>query len=169
MAMRSEYARHGGGFVENIALVCERSRGNVLVKDRDAHGAVQYHRHLREGTVSACVTTPSQFAATSDGRVAFSLRHPRADGATHVVFPELAVMHKLAALVPPPGRHAVKYFGVLSSASPLRSEVVPPRPFELGPSSVMMSPGGFPMGVSSELSRRASWAQLLRRVYGIDA
>lgn len=80
----------------------------------------------------------SQFRATRDGRVAFQLRHPRADGATHIVLPEPAVLHRLAALVPAPGRHAVKYFGVLSSASPLRAEVVPTVPLTLDlPSAVL--------------------------------
>jgi len=58
------------------------------------------------------VFAAGQFRATQDGRVAFTLRHPRADGATHVVFPQLSVLHKLSALVPAPRRHAVKYFGV---------------------------------------------------------
>ena len=94
--------------------------------------------------------------------MAFQLRHPRSDGATHVVFPQLTVLHKLSALVPAPGRHTVRYFGVLSSASPLRPEVVPP-PITLGASSVMLP--------SSPVSpaRRATWAQLLRRVYDLDA
>jgi len=128
----------------------------------------------RRRIVRYCLRPPyasSQFSATADGRVAFALRHPRADGSTHVVFPELTVLHKLSALVPTPRRHAVKYFGVLASASPLRTEVVPSPPIELGPSSVMMSPAGGEVAVSSpqpKPNRRASWAQLLRRVYGID-
>ena len=109
----------------------------------------------------------SQFRATRDGRVAFQLRHPRADGATHIVLPELAVVHRLAALVPAPGRHAVKYFGVLSSASPLRAEVVPPVPLTLSLRSAAICEGA--PGLSGPPSRRASWAQLLRRVYGIDS
>jgi hypothetical protein len=127
----------------------------------------------RRRIVRYCLRPPfaaSQFTATRDGRVAFSLRHPRADGATHVVFPELTVLHKLSALVPPPGRHAVKYFGVLASASPLRQEVVPPPPIDLGlASSEILSAADVPAARISAPGRRASWAQLLRRVYDIEA
>lgn len=130
-----------------------------------AAGDVERRRRI----VRYCLRPPfasSQFTATADGRVAFTLRHPRADGATHVVFPELTVLHRLSALVPAPGRHAVKYFGVLSSASPLRPEVVPAPPIELSMRSSVMTDRG---EVSSAPGRRASWAQLLRRVYGIES
>jgi len=59
-----------------------------------AAGDVERRRRI----VRWCLRPPfaaAQFSATQDGRVAFALRHPRADGATHVVFPELTVLHKL--------------------------------------------------------------------------
>ena len=124
----------------------------------------------RRRIIRYCLRPPfasAQVTATIDGRVAFQLRHPRSNGATHVVFAELAWMRKVAAIMPPPGRHLVKYFGVLSSASPLRPEVVPVPPIELGLSSAVMTEGGAGT-VSVPLGRRGSWAELLRRVYGID-
>jgi hypothetical protein len=100
-----------------------------------------------------------------DGRVALELRHPRGNGATHAVFTELGFMRKLAAIVPPPGRHEVRYFGVLSSASRLRSEVVPVPRVELGlgPSTSAVTPE------PSSAGRSRSWAKPLERVYGLDA
>ena len=115
-----------------------------------------------------CLRPPfasAQLRETDDGRVAFELRHARWDGATHVVFTEEGVVRRLAALVPPKGRHVVRYFGVLSSASRLRPLVVPVPRVELG-----VRPALTPTEVPAPAlqRRRATWAQLLRRVYGIE-
>jgi len=59
-----------------------------------------------------------------DGRVAYRVRHSRR-GETHRVMEPLEFMARLAALVPPPRHALTKYFGVLSSHSRLRAEVVP--------------------------------------------
>jgi len=72
-------------------------------------------------------------------------------------------MHKLSALVPAPRRHLVRYFGVLSSASPLRWEVVPSPPISLPASTRILSTS------SVSPARRATWADLLRRVCDVDA
>ena len=126
----------------------------------------------RRRIVRYCLRPPlctGQVRPTRDGRVAFRLRHPRSNGATHVVFPELAFLRKLAAIVPPPGRHETKYFGVLASASRLRSEVVPTPPIDLNLPSAAATISGEDIGVAlAGHPRRASWATLLRRVYGAD-
>jgi hypothetical protein len=122
-------------------------------------------REKRRRIVRYCLRPPlcaNQVRATRDGRVSLELRHAWSDGATHAVFTELLFMRKLAAIVPPPGRHQVVYFGVLSSASRLRSEVVPAPRVELG-----HGPEALAMAAPSD--RRVSWAKLLQRVYGVDA
>jgi hypothetical protein len=60
-----------------------------------------------------------------DGRLLYALRHRWSDGTTHVVFEPLELIDRLAALVPPPRFHTVRYHGVLASRSKHRSEVVP--------------------------------------------
>jgi len=127
----------------------------------------------RRRIIRYCLRPPfasAQVTATMDGRVAFQLRHPRNNGATHVVFAELAWMRKVAAILPPPGRHVVKYFGVLSSGSPLRGEVVPAPPLELelSAAAVLSVEGELGHVALPQRPRAASWAQLLRRVYNID-
>jgi len=62
-----------------------------------------------------------------DGRIAYQLRYPRR-GATHRVMTPLELMARLCALVPPPRHPLVRYFGVLSSHSSWRAEVVPRLP-----------------------------------------
>ncbi len=60
-----------------------------------------------------------------DGRLLYELRHRWRDGTTHVAFEPLELIDRLAALVPPPRLHTVRYFGVLASRSKHRAEVVP--------------------------------------------
>jgi hypothetical protein len=61
----------------------------------------------------------------ADGRLLYELRHRWRDGTTHVAFEPLELIDRLAALVPPPRFHTVRYHGVLASRSKHRSQVVP--------------------------------------------
>jgi hypothetical protein len=61
----------------------------------------------------------------ADGRLLYELRHRWRDGTTHVVFEALELIDRLAALVPPPRFHTVRYHGVLASRSKYRADVVP--------------------------------------------
>ena len=60
----------------------------------------------------------------SDGRVCYRLKQPFRDGTTAVVLSPVDFIGRLAALVPPPRFHLVRYAGVLSSHSSLRPKVV---------------------------------------------
>lgn len=78
---------------------------------------------------------------------------------------------RLCALVPPPGFHMVRYFGVLASHHHLRPRVVPSRD---------PLPGQFPLAFAgrdsaepegppqSKAPRRIGWASLLARVFAVD-
>ena len=72
----------------------------------------------------------------------------------------LALIARLAALVPPPRRHTVRNFGVLASHNASRSQVVP------APASLPLSPTG-PAKPASK-SRYIPWAELLRRAFAIE-
>jgi hypothetical protein len=61
----------------------------------------------------------------ADGRLLYELRHRWRDGTTHVAFEPLELIDRLAALVPPPRFHTVRYHGVLASRSKHRAKVVP--------------------------------------------
>lgn len=60
-----------------------------------------------------------------DGSVRLEFKRPWSDGTSSVELEPLALIARLAALVPPPRRHLVRYFGVLSSHASSRSRVVP--------------------------------------------
>ena len=60
---------------------------------------------------------------------------------------------------PPPKRHAVRYFGVLSSHATSRSDVVP-KPAAPAPAD--------DKGKPKNTSKYISWSELLRRTFGIE-
>jgi hypothetical protein len=83
------------------------------------------------------------------------------DGTTSVKLAPLALIARLAALVPPPKRHLVRYFGVLSSHAASRSEVVP-APAEPTPATPVEQ------DKSKNTSRYIRWSELLRRTFGFE-
>jgi len=72
----------------------------------------------------------------------------------------VALIARLAALVPPPKRHLVRYFGVLSSHAASRSEVVPAPAEPPPPPTARDKPAG--------KSRYIPWAELLRRTFRFE-
>ncbi|MEK6716397.1 MAG: transposase, partial [candidate division NC10 bacterium] len=62
-----------------------------------------------------------------DGRVMYRFRRPWPDGSTHIVLEPVEFLGKLAALVPPPRSHLVRYHGILAPHARRRG-VVTPRP-----------------------------------------
>jgi hypothetical protein len=98
-----------------------------------------------------------------DGLVRISLKRPFADGTVAVDMDPLSLLSRLAASVPPPRFHTVKYAGVLASASPWRSRIGP-RP------DVGAEPRGDEPPPSTRKNRGGyrPWAELLQRTFGID-
>ncbi len=95
-----------------------------------------------------------------DGGVKLEFKRPWSDGTTSVELEPLALIARLAALVPPPKRHLTRYFGVLSSHSSLRSQVVPAP---VKPPATPAEPDK-----PARSSRYIPWAELLRRTFTID-
>ncbi len=59
------------------------------------------------------------------GRLPYRLKHRWRDGTTHVVFEPQELVEKLAALVPPPRFHLVRYHGIFGPCASGRDRVVP--------------------------------------------
>jgi hypothetical protein len=59
------------------------------------------------------------------GRVRLRLKRPFSDGTWAIEMDELSLCARLAALVPPPWQHQVRYSGVLAPASKWRARIVP--------------------------------------------
>jgi hypothetical protein len=87
-------------------------------------------RKGRERLVRYCLRPPiamDRFSILRDGSIAYLTKYPRGR-ATHRVMSGIECMARLAALVPPPRFPLWRYHGVLASASPWRSRVVPHKP-----------------------------------------
>jgi Putative transposase len=59
------------------------------------------------------------------GQVELKLKTPWRDGTTHQVMSPLEFMQRLAALVPRPRLHLIRFHGVLAPMRKLRAKVVP--------------------------------------------
>ena len=69
-----------------------------------------------------------RLSLTDSGMLLYKFKKPWRDGSSHVVLTPLALMERLAALIPAPRVKLVIYHGVFASAFPLRHTVVPPPP-----------------------------------------
>ncbi len=69
--------------------------------------------------------TTERLSRLDDGRLLYRLKHRWRDGTTHVVFEPQELVEKLAALVPPPRFHLVRYHGILGPCAGGRDRVVP--------------------------------------------
>ncbi len=107
-----------------------------------------------------------------DGLVRLTLKRAFADGTVAVDMDPLSLLCRLAAAVPPPRFHTVKYAGVLASASPWRARIGP-RPTQRTEEDKTPAAGVDAPDEDAPKRRRRGgyrpWAELLRRALGVDA
>ena len=109
----------------------------------------------------------------SDGTLELELKSIWKDGTRAIVFSPEDLVLRLIAAIPPPRFHLMRYFGVLSSHSRLRKEVVPRSPPD--PRALRPPPApGDQLGLAGfgdndqEQPRRNRWAWLLAHVFRAD-
>jgi hypothetical protein len=107
-----------------------------------------------------------------DGRLELRLKRPWADGTTHLAFDGPELVARLAALVPPPRVHLVRYHGVFAPRSKHRALIVPSPPSR--PPACAPPPGEPTGGPATAVDheqrrqRRLSWQRLMARVFALD-
>ena len=95
------------------------------------------------------------------GQVVLKLKTPYRDGTSHLVMSPLEFMQRLAALVPRPRLHLIRFHGVLAAHAKLRAAIVPiPAQTPAGHAAACDHAHGAPA--------RMRWARLLKRVFDID-
>ena len=140
--------------------LCSQAHGFNL------HAATKVAANDKQGRVSLCkyILRPplanDRLKILDDGNVKLEFKKPWSDGTTSVELHPLALIARLAALVPPPKRHLVRYFGVLSSHAASRSDVVPAPAEPPPPPTARDKPAG--------KSRYIPWAELLHRTFGFE-
>jgi hypothetical protein len=107
-----------------------------------------------------------------DGSLELRLKHPWKDGTHAIVLEPDDLLVRLVAAVPPPRWHLLRYFGVISSHSRLRREVVPRPTADPSATRAPPAPGDqLELGLDSESAEHAPrkrWAWLLRHVFRAD-
>jgi hypothetical protein len=86
------------------------------------------------------------------------------DGTEAIIFTPGELIEKLVVLVARPRTHGITYHGVLAPAAAIRSEIVP-QPDKAGGSQVATGPEKR----KPPLAGRRPWAELLKRVFLVDA
>ena len=102
--------------------------------------------------------------AVSAGQVVLKLKTAWRDGTSHHVMEPMEFMQRLAALVPRPRLHLIRFHGVLVPNAKLRKAVVPVPPTATAPAHAGDC-AHLPVGSAKG---RMRWAQLLKRVFDID-
>jgi hypothetical protein len=98
------------------------------------HAAVRVEAHERKRLEQLCryITRPAlsdeRVQISAAGQVELKLKTPWRDGATHLVMSPMEFMQRLAALVPRPRLHLIRFHGVLAPNAKLRAQVVPQGP-----------------------------------------
>ena len=107
-----------------------------------------------------------RLSLAEDGRVVYALHRHWKDGIRAVVFDPLDFIARLAALVPRPRTHLLTYHGVLAPSAEWRDWIVQaePRSTHRDPSQTLAAHAMRP----DHAKKRATWAELLRRVFQID-
>jgi hypothetical protein len=121
-----------------------------------AHRRDQLAR-LRRYTAARGAVSLARLQEDANGDLVDTFTHPRSDGTTGIKLSPVELLEKLAALVPLPRGHLVRYGGCLAPHSHRRGAIIP-TPRQQGvdePEASIESP-------------RWGWARLLQRVVALD-
>jgi hypothetical protein len=103
-------------------------------------------------------------------QVELKLKTPWRDGTTHLVMSQLEFMQRLAALIPRPRLHLIRFHGVLAPNAKLRALVVPQGLAQ--PEEATEAAAATECEAEAETAQgrpgRISWARLLKPVFDID-
>ena len=120
-----------------------------------AHRRDQLERLIRytaRGAVSL-----ERLTQDANGDLIYTFTHPWSDGTTGIRLSPMELIEKLAALVPLPRMHLVRYGGCLAPHSHLRGAIIP-TPRQQGMADAALDTG----------SPRWGWARLLKWVFALD-
>ena len=98
----------------------------------------------------------------------YQLKTPWRNGTTHVEFEPIELIAKLAALVPPPRAHLTRFHGIFAPNSSLRAQLTPSGRGKKSATDAESTKASSDERTPDQRRRAMSWAQRLKRVFGID-
>jgi hypothetical protein len=116
--------------------------------------------------ISRPAISEQRLSLTRNGNVRYQLKTPYRDGTTHVIFEPLDFIARLAALVPRPRANLTRFHGVFAPNSRYRGLVTKARRGRGGRPARTLGSKDEP--TPSERRAAMTWAQRLKRVFGID-
>jgi hypothetical protein len=103
-----------------------------------------------------------------DGRLMYRLKKHWRDGTSHILFQPLELMERLAALIPAPRFNMIRYSGVLAPSASWRRRIIPKE--NISEIEIAAQEGKTETVKNSHSRpRRYAWAELLKRVFAVDA
>ena len=143
------------------------------------HAEVCCAAHERKQLEHLCryITRPAianeRLTLNRAGDVVLQLKSPYHDGTTHIVMSPLELMQRLAALVPRPRLHLIRFHGVLAPNAKLRPEIIPSSGRQAGdlpvpgfPSAPVNTPSA--AEIHAEAPHPSAPVRLIKRVFDID-
>ena len=139
------------------------------------HTAVRCGADDRQTLEQLCryITRPAlaneRVQTNAAGQVVLKLKTPWRNVTTHLVLSPLELTHRLAALVPKPRLHLIRFHGVLATNAKLRALVVPlVVPQEPEPAAQEAKAAECEANCAHYRPVRLSRARLLKRVFDLD-
>ena len=141
------------------------------------HAAVRSGADDRQALEQLCrhITRPAvaneRVQTNAAGQMVLRLKTPWRGATTHLVMSPLEFMQRLAALVPRPRLHLIRFHGVLAPNAKLRALVVPhevPQSPEPAAPAQEAAPAEREPNCAHHRPVRLSWAKLLKRVFDLD-
>ena len=152
-------------------------RRTASIDGYSLHAGTFVHENDRQGLERLCrygLRPPialERLSLLPSGKVAYQVKRPAPGRPATLVMDPLDLLKKIAALIPPPRAHLVKYAGVFASAARLRKKLRPAPPAQSPPP--VQQPRDpmallLPWVKDTLRQRRLDWAALIKRVYAKD-
>jgi hypothetical protein len=154
--------------------VCSRKPRHAHLDGFDLHAAVAVAADDRDGLERLCryllrpAVADSRLELLDDGRVRVELKNEWSDGTSDLVFEPLDLLGRLASLVPRPRTNLLIYHGILAPNAKWRPLVVSYGQAMRQPPSETMTPQCAATHNRGTPPRYQPWADLMRRVFGLD-
>jgi len=143
-----------GGFSLHAGVAAEAHEGQKLER---------LWRYIARPAISG-----KRLSLSPQGKVRYQLKTPWTNGTTHVDFEPVDFIAKLAALVPPPRAYLTRFPGVFAPNAKLCAQLTPSGRGKRPPTDAESTEASTDHRTPMERYRSMTWAQRLKRVFGID-